>query len=581
VFDDEHAGSDVTGALTAAGLSIAVESTRAAALDHAAAADAFVVGRDLSLVEVLSERTSVPVVCVPADGSERLASDALAAGATDYLPREAAPDALAERVTDAIADGHDDLERFRALVEHSRDVVSILGPEGTFEYVSPSVERILGHDQSDLVGTNAFDRIHPEDREAVTEQFFAAVEDPDYHPTVEFRYENADGEWRIFEARGKSRLDDPAIQGFVVTSRDVTERRERERALRTERALVEGILRTIPDTVYAFDEDGDPIREELVLSDGLLGYTREELIDAHPLEFVPEEDRAPLADAIERILDGEGPESYESAIVSKQGERVPHEFNGARLTDETGDVLGVVGTARDVTDRREHERELQRQNDRLEEFASVVSHDLRNPLNVVAGHVDLARRADDPTPHLDTIDAATDRMEAMISGLLSLARQGRTIGDLDPVALRPLVTSAWEPLDAPDATLTVEDPGTVQADGPRLHELFTNLLRNAVEHGSDEVSVRVGALDDGFYVADDGPGIPTENHEDVLAHGYTTSSDGTGLGLAIVARVVEAHGWTLDVTESADGGARFEVTGVERSDRDHDDGTIASRSPPP
>jgi signal transduction histidine kinase len=113
----------------------------------------------------------------------------------------------------------------------------------------------------------------------------------------------------------------------------------------------------------------------------------------------------------------------------------------------------------------------------------------------------------------------------------------------------------------------------VEGDPDRLLHVFENLFRNAVEHGGPDVTVRVGPISrpafeagknvgSGFFVADDGPGIPEERRETVFEAGHTTHSEGTGLGLSIVEQFVEAHGWSIRVTESADGGARFEVTGV-------------------
>lgn len=219
---------------------------------------------------------------------------------------------------------------------------------------------------------------------------------------------------------------------------------------------------------------------------------------------------------------------------------------------------------------RERERELERQNERLEQFASVVSHDLRTPINVATGRLELAREECD-SPHLHDVERALDRMEGLVDDLLTLARQGRTVGETRQVDLPGLVHGAGESLGIDPAV----DPalGTVEADESRLRELVDNLLRNAVEHGGDDVSVRVEPLpeDRGFAVADDGPGIPPEDREQVFELGYTTATEGTGFGLAIVREVAEAHGWTVRVGESEAGGARFEVVTDPAGDDDDRD----------
>jgi signal transduction histidine kinase len=227
---------------------------------------------------------------------------------------------------------------------------------------------------------------------------------------------------------------------------------------------------------------------------------------------------------------------------------------------ETGSLLSFT----DVTDREEYRQELERQNERLEQFASMVSHDLRNPLTVAKGNVDLAR-ADRDAEELDTAVAALDRMESLIDDMLALARQGQPIDAPEPVDLSALAEECWIMVDSDGADLVVTDDLTIQADPNRLRQLLENLFRNSVEHGGDDVTITVGRLadGDGFYVEDDGPGVPEADRERVFESGVTTNQDGTGFGLAIVGEIVDAHGWKIHATESAVGGARFEITGVD------------------
>lgn len=232
-----------------------------------------------------------------------------------------------------------------------------------------------------------------------------------------------------------------------------------------------------------------------------------------------------------------------------------------------GEILaGGLTTALEQVERTEQlrtrERELTERNDRLEEFASIVSHDLRNPLTVAEGRLDLAA-AECDSEHLDRVERAHDRMRALIEDLLLLAREGEAGTDVEPVALAPLVTGCWANVETDAARLVTDTDRTVRADESRLKQLFENLMRNAVEHGDGRPTVTVGELDDGFYVEDDGPGIPADERESVFAAGYSTSDDGTGFGLSIVEQIAKTHGWDVRVTEGREGGARFEITGVE------------------
>ena len=341
-------------------------------------------------------------------------------------------------------------------------------------------------------------------------------------------------------------------------------------------------------------------------------------VDALPrtdwLEATAEADRPRLRSALDegdvdvtyRLATGDGP-----LWVRECGRR-----------DGSGDVVGYLLPAGEGDERR---RRLERQRERLEEFASVVSHDLRNPLSVAVGNVELAKEFEGEAAdeRLDRAHDALDWMDDLISDLLALAREGRTVEETAAVDLRAVVDAAWRTVGAgPEARLVVEDPlPTVECDRSRLRQALENLFRNAIEHGaSDDCSpgdvsgecdanvgdanvgdatggnvepadgslrVFVGGRSDGFYVADDGPGIDPSERESVFEPGHTTADDGTGFGLAIVERIAEAHGWSVSVTEGRAGGARFEFADVETVDgidsTESDRGSVAAESggPPP
>jgi signal transduction histidine kinase len=194
-----------------------------------------------------------------------------------------------------------------------------------------------------------------------------------------------------------------------------------------------------------------------------------------------------------------------------------------------------MAVSQDVTEQKRRIDRLNRQKERLEEFASLVSHDLRNPLNVAEGRLELAR-VDGDESHLDAVSEAHARMRTMIEDLLTLARAETEVDTETPQSLAAVATAAWRSVETGAATLETPADATVLADRSRLQRLFENLIRNAVEHGAADATVTVGLLDDGrgFFVADDGPGVPPDRRDAVFETGYSTGAEGTGFGLRIV-----------------------------------------------
>lgn len=405
------------------------------------------------LEAIREEHGDVPFVLLTGEGDEAVASDAISAGVTDYITKRRGTDQyslLASRLVDAVEKRRARVslrrrkrelehlnERFQSFVRHSPDIVTILEADGTIQYNSPAIEHVLGYDQDDLVGEVAYDVVHPEDRTRLKTGLRTLSDaEEEARESFEYRLRRADGSWTWVESIASNRAG-RGSGGFLLNSRDISDRKARE-------------------------------------------------------------------------------------------------------------------------------RELEAKTERLEEFAGIVSHDLQNPITIADARLEMAME-DCDSEHLPEIGDALDRMDEIIDATLTLAREGRVVDETEPVDLADAVERWWGSIEADDVTLTIEPERLmIEADRDRLRRVIENLLCNAVDHGGDDVAVVVGELDDeGFYVADDGPGIPGDVREDVFEPGRSMSPDGTGFGLAIVEEIVEAHGWNVDVTDSETGGARFEITDVE------------------
>jgi PAS domain S-box-containing protein len=457
-------------------------------------------------------------------------------------------------------------ELHRKLIEEFSDIATIIDADGTITYVSPSVERTLGYEPDELVGEVGYEYQHPDDREVVADAIEALRDDPTATRTVETRFRRADGSWCWIEATLQNRIEDPDIEGILVNSRDISDRKERERQLHDIALEYETLLETVTDGIFFLSverEDGEEVFRFERLNRAYVeqtGITTEEVRGKTPTAVFGDDLGAELQANYHRCVKAGEPITYQEEVPVETGARFWQTNLAPVITDD--EVTQIIGITRDITDRVKRERQLRGQKEQLDEFASVVSHDLRNPLNVAQGRAELMAE-DCDSEHFEPIARSLDRMEEIVSDTLTLARQGQVVADREPIDLVSLVGSCWKNVSTEGGSIEVTDQRTILGDRSRLQHVFENLFRNAVQHGGDDVTVRVGTIGDhGIYVEDTGSGIPDDVREEVFEPGYTSSNAGTGFGLTIVKRIAEAHGWNLAITDGDDGGARFEFTDV-------------------
>ena len=474
---------------------------------------------------------------------------------------------------------------YRKLVEESSDIVMIVDKTGEITYVSPSVTDAFGYEPDELLGEYAHEYRHPDDQSTISETVETVQTgsgDADGRAsgesgeTVEVRARRADGSWCWVEATVQNRVDDDDIEGILVNVRDISERKDRDDQFQRLAREYRTLLETVDDGIFFVDvESGD---DDWVFTfervsrayEEQTGLTTDEMRGKTPREVFGQTVGAELHEKYSRCADAGEPISYQEEVPVETGARFWQTSLAPVVTDEG--VWKIIGITRDITNRVGRERRLEDQKQQLDEFAGVVSHDLRNPLSVAQGRLELLDHEVD-SEHLPPIRRALDRMEELIADTLVLAREGAVVAEETTIPLSRLLDGCWKGVDTQNAVLVIEDDLTIQGDRSRLQHVFENLFRNAVEHGGSAVTVRVGRLgDDGFYVADDGPGVDGDTDK-LFEAGYSSADDGTGFGLAIVQQIAEGHGWSVEATEGSEGGARFEFTGVEVVSDDTGDAT--------
>jgi PAS domain S-box-containing protein len=447
------------------------------------------------------------------------------------------------------------------------DLFYVLNMDGTLRRWNDRLPELTGYADNDLAEMQATELFPEDDRETIVDAIETTLADG--QATIEADLLTADGERVPYEFTGAQLTDaDGKTTGLVGIGRNLTGYKNREYRVLAEE--YEALLETSGDAIFMLDVDTtgeDPAFEFARLSPGYetqTGISTEEVRGKTPQAVFGSERGAELEANYTRCVEQRAPISYREKLNIAEDARIWETSLAPVIIDS--DVVRIVGIARNVTEQVERERKTQRENERLEEFASIVSHDLRNPLRVADGRLELIRDECE-SDHIDDVVQALDRMDALIEDLLTLAREGNQLDEAESVGLANVATNSWQTVNTEQATFETDTTQTIQADQSRLQQLFENLYRNAVEHGGDDVTVSVGAIDDGFYMADSGPGIPESDREDVFEVGYSTNEDGTGFGLRIVEQIADAHGWEIVLTESEGGGARFEITGVETADK--------------
>lgn len=463
--------------------------------------------------------------------------------------------------------------------------VAMYGPDGRFQYVNQTYAEMLEAEKDSLIGATVWD-VNPA---------FDAERFEDYWDSLspgESRYAEAIHEYTGTRVHVSTVTTETAIGGSTVhigTVQDISHRKERERQLEglhvvtsnlmaaDSRAEIADITARTAESILGFDcsvvwlREGDHVRP--VSSSAGVAHS----VDNHPVYTVDGDSPVASAYQADEPVTVSDAASLDGTVENGDVESLTYVPIGDRgvfgVTVPESDtfdqtdvyITSILGThAATALNRLADERDLERQNERFEAFYDVISHDIPNHLNVAQTRAQLADQQED-FDQLVHVQTAHDRIGTVIDDMQTLVEQGRHVDELEAVTLSAVASRCWDTsrCDGSEASLVVEDDASIRASRSRLQQLLDNLFWNAFDHGGADVTVRIGTTSEGFYVEDDGPGIPDGEREDVLSPGYSTATDHSGFGLAIVREIARAHDWTVAVEEGSDGGARFAFAGVQ------------------
>lgn len=301
----------------------------------------------------------------------------------------------------------------------------------------------------------------------------------------------------------------------------------------------------------------------------VFGYASDDICGKCLNQFIVPESNTVEAEKLDtRTADGE----YNDEILTRKTttgtcdflyRSIPYEHNGNQF---------AFAIYSDISEQKEREQQLKKKNKQLDEFASILTHDLRNPINIASGYLTQLKTSENKEC-VELIEKAHERMEAIISDTLALTEEAQPVENPETVPISEIANAAWAVTDTGASEIEITDSFTIACDSDRLSRLFENLFRNAIDHNEEPVTLQIAIHHtmttatrtntdgtNGFYVEDDGCGIPRNKRDRVFEMGETTSRNGTGLGLSIVKRIADAHDWNIQVAESPSGGAKFIFT---------------------
>jgi PAS domain S-box-containing protein len=492
---------------------------------------------------------AVSVVVVGDEPAAELADEAVAAGAADYVSRDllaASPELVATRLRRVVESARE--ESAPSLLEALPLPVVVAG-ERVRAANDAARDRLGGGDA--LVGRTVASLFEGDD------PVFA-----DDDGTTRRRIDATGAEVTV------STASLPASPLHVATLTDGPTG-DADATLVQKANMLDSILERIPLAVYFKDRDGRHVAVsdflpqmnpdgKIINPEGKVHHTADAIIGKTDFDLYPSELAEQTAADEEEIVETEEPLIHKiERTYTPDQELMRLSTSKAPWYGPDGEVRGIVGITVDITDEKRYEDTVDYQDSVLELVETVLEEPISQSIAELA-EIGAAADGDESTDVTRSVEAVVDHVE-VVETLLTDGRQefGTELVDLERIA-----SDAWAALETDEATMTVTYNGIIRADPDKLSRLFTELFENALVHAGPEVTVTVEQFEDGFFVADDGPGVPPGERRQIFEYGYTTVGDRIGSGLTIAETIAESLGWELTVVGGTDGGCRFEVTGV-------------------
>ena len=456
------------------------------------------------------------------------------------------------------------------IFDKSHDIILIADMEGHILDVNRAATRLYGYTREELRNLKPGALMAPSSRNLMHKRIEQVTQEGD--AVLETTHVCKDGSIVYLEARS-SVIEYEGKPAILNILRDITQRVGAEENLRR----LASIVNSSEDAIFVKELDGTVISWNEGAS-RLYGYASDEIIGQNVSVLLPPDRADEVAKILRGIARGDRYDHFETLRVAKDGHLIDVSMTLSPVKDPAGNIIGASSVARDITARKKTEEELQRANEELAGFASVVSHDLRGPLAAVRMANETLRellRGEQTEETKAVVEEAMElmhhslqRADRLVDNLLRLAGAGQVPKNVERIDVRRAVERVLEEratdiLERGTKVEVGDDLGEVVADFTHIYQLFSNLIGNAILHNdSDAPVVKVVRRADEspgchrYAVCDNGSGIPEENFERIFAPFFRGKAGGTGIGLNIVQKIVKVYGGDISVHNA--GGACFE-----------------------
>lgn len=337
---------------------------------------------------------------------------------------------------------------------------------------------------------------------------------------------------------------------------------QKRQQLNTEQEFINASINSINDIFYVLDYSGKIIKlnksgKRFIKNTTNYDYNKDDLFIK---DIFPDEQKEQIDKSILSTKDGNDVRVNIESYLKKDNSKIELDLTFSLLNNSHTER--IVGVGRDVTKQNKYKRQLKYKNKQLTEFAKIISHDIRNPLSIAQGYIDMIEDGGNNNQPIQKTKNALNKIENILDDVLDISTKTESDLTKQYLTIDSIANNCWNNIENENSNLYVKTNQSIFVNEKLVYRFFDNMFKNSIKHGGKNVDITIGSLNNGFYIEDTGDGIPDKIKSEIFNPNYTTSNTGKGLGLTIVEHVCDLHNWTIKVTESSSGGARFEITDI-------------------